>query len=83
MADAYEAIESVGYEPAREDEADGDEESPADRELRKQRRLVAGGAVLTAPFVYLMATMVTPLSSPESLFGGPPERDAEQRLRAG
>ncbi|PSP94267.1 heavy metal translocating P-type ATPase [Halobacteriales archaeon QS_1_68_44] len=71
VADAYEAIESVGYDPVREDEADGDEESPADRELRKQRRLVAGGAVLTAPFVYLMATMVTPLSSPESLFGVP------------
>ena len=71
VADACEAIDSVGYEPVREDEADGDEESPADRELRKQRRLVAGGAVLTAPFVYLMATIVTPLARPESLFGVP------------
>ena len=71
VADAYEAIGSVGYEPVRENEADGDGESPADRELRKQRRLVAGGAVLTAPFVYLMATMVTPLSAPEALFGVP------------
>jgi Cu+-exporting ATPase len=70
---AYEAIEDSGYEPVRE--TDGDDstedagESPAERELRKQRRLVIGGGVLTAPFIYLMATMVTPLPRPESLFG--------------
>ncbi len=68
---AYEAIADAGYEPVREDEVEGDGESPADRELRKQRRLVLGGAVLTAPFVYLMATMVTPLARPESLLGVP------------
>lgn len=68
---AFDAIESAGYEPVRESEGgDSDDgESPAVRELRKQRRLVLGGAVLTAPFVYLMATMFTPLSRPETLFG--------------
>jgi Cu+-exporting ATPase len=68
---AFDAIESAGYEPVREseDEDSDDGESPAERELRKQRRLVLGGAVLTAPFVYLMATMFTPLSRPETLFG--------------
>jgi Cu+-exporting ATPase len=68
---AYDAIEDVGYEPIRDDE-NGDGaggESPVERALRRQRRLVLGGAVLTAPFVYLMATMVTPLPRPDSLFG--------------
>ncbi|WP_254841206.1 heavy metal translocating P-type ATPase [Natronomonas marina] len=68
---AYEAIEAAGYEPVREGDDEGSEASPAERELEKQRRLVAGGAVLTAPFVYLMATMVTPLSRPEALLGVP------------
>ena len=66
---AYDTIEEVGYEAVREDEADEGDGTSADRELQKQRRLVVGGAVLTAPFVYLMATMVTPLSAPETLFG--------------
>jgi Cu+-exporting ATPase len=68
---AYDAIEEVGYEPVRGGESDESDGSPADRELEKQRRLVAGGAVLTAPFVYLMVTMVAPLSRPEALFGVP------------
>ncbi|WP_336135801.1 heavy metal translocating P-type ATPase [Natronomonas amylolytica] len=71
---AYDAIDDAGYEPVREtegDEADEDGESPAERELHKQRRLVIGGGILTAPFVYLMATMVTPLPRPESLLGVP------------
>jgi Cu+-exporting ATPase len=69
---AYGAIDGAGYEPVREggseDAADG---SPAERELRKQRRLVLGGLVLTAPFVYLMAAMVTPLARPETVAGVP------------
>ncbi|MFT4884102.1 MAG: Cu+-exporting ATPase, partial [Natronomonas sp.] len=71
---AYDAIDESGYEAVRETEGDEDAEegeSPAERELRKQRRLVIGGGVLTAPFVYLMVTMVTPLSKPESLLGVP------------
>ena len=68
---AYDAIEDVGYEPVRADDSDAgdDDGSPAERALRKQRRLVVGGAVLTAPFVYLMAAMLTPLSRPETLLG--------------
>jgi Cu+-exporting ATPase len=70
---AYDAIEEVGYEPVREDDGEGQGaeagDSPAERALRKQRRLVLVGAVLTAPFVYLMAAMVTPLSRPEALLG--------------
>jgi Cu+-exporting ATPase len=72
---AYDAIDDAGYEAVREtgdgDETDAEGESPAERELRKQRRLVVGGGILTAPFIYLMATMVTPLSKPESLLGVP------------
>ncbi|MFT4883687.1 MAG: Cu+-exporting ATPase [Natronomonas sp.] len=69
---AYDAIDEAGYEAVRETESEGGDEegeSPAERELHKQRRLVIGGGILTAPFVYLMATMVTPLPRPESLLG--------------
>ena len=79
---AYDAVEAAGYEPVRDggtggDSADGADDandgagSPADRELRRQRRLVAGGAVLTAPFAFLMLATVTPLSRPEALVGVP------------
>ncbi|PSP47390.1 heavy metal translocating P-type ATPase [Halobacteriales archaeon QH_7_69_31] len=69
---AYGAIEGAGYEPVREGESEGpDGGSPAERELRKQRRFVLGGLVLTAPFVYLMAAMVTPLARPETVAGVP------------
>jgi Cu+-exporting ATPase len=74
IEDAYDAIDDAGYEAVRETEGDEDAddgESPAERELRKQRRLVVGGGILTAPFIYLMATMVTPLPRPESLLGVP------------
>jgi len=59
----YDAIEEAGYDPIRPDEdADGEggeagrghEERAADRELRKQWRLVIGGGVLTLPFLVLM-----------------------------
>ena len=68
---AYGAIDGAGYEPVREGGSAGAGGSPAERELRKQRRLVLGGFVLTAPFVYLMATMVTPLARPEAVAGVP------------
>ncbi|MEF8808480.1 heavy metal translocating P-type ATPase [Natronomonas sp.] len=74
IEDAYDAIDDAGYEAVRETEGEDDAEdgeSPAERELRKQRRLVVGGGILTAPFIYLMATMVTPLPRPESLLGVP------------
>jgi Cu+-exporting ATPase len=68
---AYDAIVDVGYEPVRGGDDEGSDGSPAERELRKQRRLVLGGFVLTAPFVYLMATMVTRLPRPETVAGVP------------
>ena len=69
---AHEAIAAAGYEAVREGESEGpDGGSPAERELRKQRRFVLGGLVLTAPFVYLMAAMVTPLARPETVAGVP------------
>jgi Cu+-exporting ATPase len=67
----YDAIADVGYEPVRGGDDEGSDGSPAERELRKQRRLVLGGFVLTAPFVYLMATMVTGLPRPETVAGVP------------
>ncbi len=70
----YDAIEGAGYEPVR-DSGDGmteQRERAVERELTKQRNLVAGGAVLTAPFVLLMAQMAPFLDVrlvPETLFG--------------
>ena len=70
LPDAYAAIEDAGYEPVVEEGGDGgDEASPAERELRKQRRLVIGGGVLTLPFIYLMAAMFTPLPRPGAIGG--------------
>ena len=72
-ATAAEAIEAAGYEAVDgESDSDGDTsegDSPAERELRKQRRLVIGGGVLTLPFMYLMAAMFTPLAAPETIGG--------------
>ena len=74
---AYEAVEDAGYEPLRQaDGSTGDEsaggetgDSAAARELRKQRRLVVGGGILTLPFVYLMAAMFSPLPVPSTILG--------------
>jgi len=74
FAEVYDAIETAGYEPV---EGDDDEdmtdqrERAIERELRKQRLLVAGGAVLTAPFILLMADMVPgiPTLVPETVLG--------------
>ncbi len=71
LSDAYAAIEDAGYDPVVDDDGDGDEESPAERELRKQRRLVIGGGLLTLPFIYLMTAMFTPLPKPGAIAGVP------------
>ena len=68
-AAAAAAIEAAGYEPVDDDSDASEGESTAERELRKQRRLVIGGGVLTLPFMYLMAAMFTPLSVPETIAG--------------
>ena len=69
---AYAAIAEAGYEPIEGDDADAEgEESAAERELHKQRRLVLFGGVLALPFIYLMAAMFTPLPKPEAVGGVP------------
>jgi Cu+-exporting ATPase len=71
----YEAIEDAGYDPVRNEEGDGDmteqRERAVERDLRKQRRLVLFGGVLTAPFIVAMIGMVpgVPDMLPETLFG--------------
>ena len=71
----YEAIEDAGYEPVRNEEGDGDmteqRERAVERDLRKQRRLVLFGGVLTAPFIVAMIGMVpgVPDLLPETVFG--------------
>ncbi|WP_255192734.1 heavy metal translocating P-type ATPase [Natronobeatus ordinarius] len=59
--DLYDAIEESGYEPVREDDGNGDEggrERAIEGELRRHRRLVIGGGLLTLPFVPMMIDMV-------------------------
>jgi Cu+-exporting ATPase len=70
----YAAIEDAGYEPVEDDEDEDmtdQRERAIERELAKQRRLVVGGAVLTAPFIVSMIEMVpgAPQLLPESLLG--------------
>ncbi|SDJ35296.1 Cu+-exporting ATPase [Halovenus aranensis] len=69
----YDAIESAGYDPVEEDDEDmtDERERAIERELGRQRRLVAGGAVLTVPFILLMVEMApgVPTLVPESIFG--------------
>lgn len=67
----YDAIEDAGYEPVRE-EGDGDskEESVAEREVKKQWRLVVFGGLLTLPFLPIMVEMLAPISIlPHEIFG--------------
>ena len=70
LAAVHDAVEEAGYEPVREDAAaDGERESIADREVRKQRRLVIGGGVVAAPFALVMLDMFAPGVLPETLLG--------------
>jgi Cu+-exporting ATPase len=70
----YDAIEDAGYDPVEPDDgADmtDQRERAVERDLRAQRRLVLGGAVLTAPFIALMVEMIpgVPQFIPETVFG--------------
>jgi Cu+-exporting ATPase len=76
MADLYEAIESVGYSPVRDDE--GDEELSSqerqdlarNEEIRRQRNLTLFGAVLSVPLLVFMADHLLGLGVvPESVAG--------------
>ncbi|WP_241175259.1 heavy metal translocating P-type ATPase [Natronolimnobius sp. AArcel1] len=56
------AIEEAGYDPVRDDleETQGasQRERAVEKELRRQRRLVIGGGLLTLPFVPIMLAML-------------------------
>ncbi|WP_254766152.1 heavy metal translocating P-type ATPase [Salinilacihabitans rarus] len=67
----YEAIEGAGYEPVRDDEGDDgtERERAIERELRRQRRLVIGGGLLTLPFVPIMLAMFDVVELPHAVFG--------------
>ncbi len=57
LPSVYDAIEDAGYEPVREDDGD-DRERAIEGDLRRQRRLVIGGGLLTLPFVPMMVEML-------------------------
>ena len=69
----YDAIEDAGYDPVRETDGDmtQERERAVERDLRKQRRLVLFGGVLTAPFILLMVEMApgVPALLPETVLG--------------
>jgi Cu+-exporting ATPase len=74
MEAVYDAIEDAGYDPIRDGDDDMTEEREraVERELDRQRRLVLGGAVLTAPFVVMMIEMLPFVGVsllPRSVFG--------------
>jgi Cu+-exporting ATPase len=68
----YDAIEGAGYEPVRRDDSEGteDRESVAEREMKKQWRLVLLGGLLTLPFLPIMIEMLAPIAIlPHEIFG--------------
>ena len=71
LQQVYDAIEDAGYEPVREeDDGDSKEESVAEREVKKQWRLVVFGGLLTLPFLPIMVEMLAPISIlPHEIFG--------------
>ncbi|WP_440766622.1 heavy metal translocating P-type ATPase [Natronorubrum sp. DTA7] len=65
LGEIFAAIEEAGYEPVRDerDDAEGTQgssqrERAVEKELRRQRRLVIGGGILTLPFVPIMLAML-------------------------
>ena len=69
----YDAIEAAGYTPVRESEdgegGDDARESARDAELRRQRRLLAVGVLLSVPLSLLMMGELVGLPVPESPLG--------------
>ncbi|AXR79741.1 heavy metal translocating P-type ATPase [Natrarchaeobaculum sulfurireducens] len=64
LAELHAAIEGAGFEPVSE-ETEGDEsqrERAVEKELRRQRRLLIGGGLLTLPFVPMMFEMLFELA---------------------
>ncbi|QCC54055.1 heavy metal translocating P-type ATPase [Natronorubrum bangense] len=73
LAEIYRAIEDAGYEPVRDAGDTARETSQRERavekELRRQRRLVIGGGILTLPFVPIMLAMLGLAPPPHELLG--------------
>ncbi|OIB55458.1 heavy metal translocating P-type ATPase [Natrialba sp. SSL1] len=69
LADIRDAIEDAGYEPVRDEVEDtqgaSQRERAVEKELRRQRRLVIGGGILTLPFVPIMLAMFDLVSLPD------------------
>ena len=70
VAEITGAIESAGYEPVHDEGGDEGERSEreraVERELRRQRRLVIGGGLLTLAFVPMMVDMLFDLAGATS-----------------
>ncbi|MFC4439825.1 MULTISPECIES: heavy metal translocating P-type ATPase [Natrialbaceae] len=73
LAEIGRAIEEAGYEPVRDEveETQGASrrERAVEKELRRQRRLVIGGGLLTLPFVPIMLAMFGLVDLPHAVFG--------------
>ncbi|WP_247003268.1 heavy metal translocating P-type ATPase [Halosolutus gelatinilyticus] len=73
LAEIRDAIESAGYDPVRDEveetQGESQRERAVERELRRQRRLVIGGGLLTLPFVPIMLAMVGLVSLPTTIAG--------------
>ncbi|QLK24464.1 heavy metal translocating P-type ATPase [Natrinema zhouii] len=75
LAALYDAIETAGYTPVRDEAGDESDQKRRDAarqaELRKQRRLTIFGAVLSAPFLLFLADkfLLGGTLVPETVFG--------------
>ncbi|TYL39603.1 heavy metal translocating P-type ATPase [Natronococcus pandeyae] len=73
LAEIHDAVEEAGYEPVRDEveETQGasQRERAVEKELRRQRRLVIGGGLLTLPFVPIMLAMFGLVDLPHHVFG--------------
>ncbi|WP_306054634.1 heavy metal translocating P-type ATPase [Natronococcus wangiae] len=73
LAEIHDAVEGAGYEPVRDEieETQGasQRERAVEKELRRQRRLVIGGGLLTLPFVPVMLAMFGFVDLPHAALG--------------
>ncbi|WP_121744021.1 heavy metal translocating P-type ATPase [Natronorubrum halophilum] len=73
LGEIHAAIEGAGYDPVRGETADtrgsSQRERAVEKALRRQRRLVIGGGILTLPFVPIMLAMLGLVSVPDAVAG--------------
>ncbi|MDJ1432668.1 heavy metal translocating P-type ATPase [Halostagnicola sp. A-GB9-2] len=73
LGEIYAAIEDAGYDPVREEigetQGSSQRERAVEKELRRQRRLVIAGGLLTLPFVPIMLAMLGLVPMPHELLG--------------